>query len=139
MDGETDLQTLLASMQPVLHEPAYVFCSVSSEVFHGLTCAPVGFFHEPEGVTLILTQPQASSLGLPYNGAWACIRLTVHSALNAVGFLAAITARLASAGISVNAISAYYHDHLFVPWQDRQRTLGELEALSRSAAAQQPL
>ncbi len=50
-------------------------------------------------MTLILTQQQACSLGLPYNGAWACITLTVHSSLNAVGFLAAITARLASAGI----------------------------------------
>ena len=43
------------------------------------------------------------------------VTLTVQSALDAVGFLAAITARLAAAGISVNAVSAFFHDHLFVP------------------------
>lgn len=136
MDGETDLQTLLASLQPVLHEPAYVFCSIEPEVFRGLIGEPVGVFHELEGMTLILTHQQASLQGLPFDRAWACITLTVHSSLFAVGFLAAITARLAAAGISVNAVSAYYHDHLFVPWDDRERALEELEALSRTAAAE---
>ncbi len=41
--------------------------------------------------------------------------MTVHSSLEAVGFLAALTTRLAAAGISVNPVSAFYHDHLFVP------------------------
>ena len=43
------------------------------------------------------------------------ITLDVHSALDAIGFLAAVATLLAKAGISVNAVSAYYHDHLFVP------------------------
>lgn len=37
-----------------------------------------------------------------------------HSSLDAIGFLAAITTRLVAAGISMNAVSADYHDHLFV-------------------------
>jgi hypothetical protein len=51
----------------------------------------------------------------------------VHSALTAVGFLAAITTRLAEAGISVNAVSAYYHDHLFVPWERREEAMEVLK------------
>lgn len=56
------------------------------------------------------------------------ITLNVHSALDAIGFLAAVASLLATAEISVNAVSAYYHDHLFVPLEradDAMRLLGE--------------
>ena len=132
MNGETDLKTLLASMHPMLHEHPYVFCSVRQDDFDRLALEPLGTFHEPEGVTLIVTQQQASRQGLPFECTWACITLTVHSSLSAVGFLAALTARLAAAGISVNPVSAYYHDHLFVPWEDRGCALAELNALSQA-------
>jgi hypothetical protein len=52
-----------------------------------------------------------------------------------VGFLAAITARLAQAGISLNAVSAYYHDHLFVPWENRERAMQILKELGGSSNA----
>ena len=55
------------------------------------------------------------------------ITLTVHSSLEAVGFLAAITARLAAAGISVNAVSGFYHDHLFVPEHKADEALHHLQ------------
>jgi hypothetical protein len=63
------------------------------------------------------------------------VTLTVHSALDAVGFLAAITTRLAAAGISVNAVSAFFHDHLFVPVGRAEETV---EILCRMAAAAKP-
>ena len=63
----------------------------------------------------MIRRDEAEQLGLPYQFPSRLITLTVHSSLEAVGFLAAITAHLAKAGISVNAVSAYYHDHLFVP------------------------
>jgi hypothetical protein len=52
--------------------------------------------------------------------------LTVHSSLEAVGFLAAITARLAETGISVNVVSAFYHDHLFVPHDRADEALARI-------------
>jgi hypothetical protein len=135
MAGETDLKTLLSTMQPVMHAAAYVFCSVSQEAYQTLSFSPLGIFHEQEGVTLILPEEQARQAELRYDSSWACISLTVHSSLAAVGFLAAITARLAQAGISLNAVSAYYHDHLFVPWENRERAMQILKELGGSSNA----
>jgi uncharacterized protein len=56
--------------------------------------------------------------------------LTVHSSLNAVGFLAAVTTQLAEAGISLNAVSAFYHDHLFVPHDRADEALALLQNMS---------
>jgi uncharacterized protein len=54
-------------------------------------------------------------------------------ALTAVGFLAAISAAFADAGISLNPVAGYYHDHLFVPWDERERVLAVLAALSAAS------
>jgi hypothetical protein len=50
------------------------------------------------------------------------------------GFLAAITARLAETGISVNVVSAFYHDHLFVPHDRADEALARLQEMMRRAA-----
>ena len=63
------------------------------------------------------------------------ITLTVHSSLEAVGFLGAIATQLAAAGISVNPVSAFYHDHLFVP---EGRTEEAMQVLGRISAGTLP-
>jgi hypothetical protein len=130
MSGETDLNKLIAEMRPVLSGEPYVFYTLPEENTDWRGFNPLGIFHETEGVTIIVTQRQARDSGWPLDSAWACISLTVHSALSAVGFLAAVLGRLALAGISVNPVSAYYHDHLFVPWENRDRAMDVLEELS---------
>jgi hypothetical protein len=60
------------------------------------------------------------------------ITLNVHSDLSAIGFLARITGALAESGISVNAVSAYYHDHLFVPINAAKRAIIILNGLSKA-------
>lgn len=120
MKAIKDLSTLLSSIKPELHPQDYVFISLSQEASEELSCTPLMRFVETEGVTLILTKTDADTHSLSYEDVWALITLSVHSDLNAVGFLAAITTKLAQEGISVNAVSAYYHDHLFV--RKRKRT-----------------
>ena len=66
------------------------------------------------------------------------ITLEVHSSLEAVGFLAAITARLAAAGIGVNPVSACFHDHLFVPAERAEDAMSILEGLAAENAAAIP-
>jgi hypothetical protein len=92
---------------------------------------PLATFREQEGMTLIVRCEDAKRHSLVYDLEWACITLTVHSSLQAVGFLAIIMAALAEAGISVNPISAFFHDYLFVPWEGRIEALEILEELSR--------
>src|SRR5262249_50552193 len=91
-------------------------------------------FREAEGTTVIVEARRAEAAGL--RGTYRCrmITLEVHSALEAVGFLAAITRALADNGISANAVSAFHHDHLFVAEQDAERAMDVLRALSRDAA-----
>ncbi|MCU0537479.1 MAG: ACT domain-containing protein [Hydrococcus sp. Prado102] len=122
-NGETDLTTLLKNMQPLCDRRMFVFCSINEARYKQLQIIPIGIFRETEGITIIANKDDADSEYLSYSDIWALITLTIHSSLNAVGFLAAITQKLAAAGISVNAISAYYHDHLFIPWNDRERAL----------------
>ena len=92
-------------------------------------------FREREGTTLVVRREEAESAGLSYQFASRLITLTVHSSLEAVGFLAAIAGRLAEAGISVNAVSAYYHDHLFVPEDRADEALRLLQNMSDPGSA----
>jgi hypothetical protein len=57
----------------------------------------------------------------------------VHSDLEAVGFLAAVSAALAGAGIPCNAVAALYHDHLFVAEADAERALEVLRGVEQRA------
>jgi GNAT superfamily N-acetyltransferase len=133
MSGETDLTAMLRTMRPDLRDQPYVFCSITTGDYAGMDTEPLGVFREHEGVTLILTTADALRLGLHVGEEWACITLLVHSALAAVGLTAAVSSALATAGISANMIAAYYHDHVFVPWERREQALATLVELSRRA------
>jgi len=132
MPGEKKLQKLLATMKPELQTGGYVFATVSPELFEQLDVRPVGWFREAEGITLIVERNTAEQAGLPYTFVSRMITLTVHSSLEAIGFLAAITRALADAGISVNPVSAYYHDHLFVPLEKADQAMRLLTTLAQS-------
>jgi hypothetical protein len=122
-----DLKTLLESMSPELIEGKYVFCTLSEEDFNALSIESVMVFKEKEGITLVLEKHVADENKLKYDAVWALITLTVHSDLEAVGFLAALTNKLAEEGISVNAVSAFYHDHLFIPFDKANKALEALK------------
>jgi len=115
MSGETNLELLLRSMEPVLREGTFVFAHVPEADVSVAKQHCVQFFQEDEGMAAILRKADAERLGIKGIYESRMISLMVHSSLDAVGFLAAITAKLAAAGISVNPVSAFYHDHLFVP------------------------
>lgn len=129
MPGETDLKTLLRSMRPILHQEEYVFCRINTQETNYLYLNPIGTFREGEGLSLIIEREVADRAGIPYEAVFSLITLSVHSSLEAVGFLAAIATKLAEQGISVNPVSAYYHDHLFVPVSRAEEAMELLQAL----------
>ena len=133
MPGERDLNALLATMQPLLAEERFVFVTGVDDSLARGAVRPVMTFREREGSTWIVTEAEAGALGL--TGSYPCrmITLNVHSSLEAIGFLAAITTALASHGISMNAVSAFYHDHLFVLVDKAAEALSILHALSAQA------
>lgn len=136
--GERDLGTLLRSMRPVLHGPVYVFATLPLDGALAVTLQPILQFREVEGLTVVVESDAAVVAGL--TGVFPCrmITLEIHSALDAVGFLAAVTTRLAREGIGVNPVAAYHHDHLFVPHdraEDALRALEELAVAHRAREA----
>ena len=130
MTGELNLEALLRDMKPAMQEGVFVFCTIAEDERIPAAIAPLLTFREPEGTTVVIRRKEAESTGLPYQFASRLITLSIHSSLDAVGFLAAITARLAEAGISVNAVSALYHDHLFVPDHRADEALRLLQNIS---------
>jgi len=130
MAGERDLQTLLKAMQPELQDGVFVFCAIPQGADIPAAIKPRLIFREREAMTIVVRREEAETLGLPHQFASRLITLTVHSSLEAVGFLAAISARLAEAGISVNAVSAFYHDHLFVPHDRADEAMTLLQDMS---------
>ncbi|SFO28877.1 hypothetical protein SAMN05216330_102552 [Bradyrhizobium sp. Ghvi] len=130
MTGERDLDVLLKHMKPELRPGIFVFCTIPTDRPVSAALNPLLTFREQEGTTLVIPREVAEAAGLTHAFESRLITLTVHSALNAVGFLAAITARLAAAGISVNAVSAFHHDHLFVPDDKADEAMALLQSMS---------
>ena len=133
--GERDLDHLLRNMEPILEDEELVFCSLPSHEADEYIAFSQGYYVESEGTTLVMGKHLADLNDLEYNLIFKRITLSVHSSLEAVGFLARITEVLAAQGISVNVISAYYHDYLYIKSSVAEEALNLLklwqEKLSR--------
>jgi hypothetical protein len=128
--SETDLTVLIRTMSPRLFPGLFAFVSVPHGDIIPPGIVPVMTFREAEGTTLIAPSEQVAATGLPAGFTARMITLEIHSSLEAVGFLAAITARLAAAGIAVNAVSAFHHDHLFVAKAQADAAMAILRAMA---------
>ena len=134
MSGETDLGLLLRGLTADLVPGVFVFVTLpDGAVPPGLS--PRMVFHEAEGTTLILPRAQAEAAGLACEFPSRMITLNVHSALEAVGFMAVIATALAGEGMGVNPVAGFYHDHLFVPENRAEDALRILDRIASEAGA----
>ena len=130
MAGELDLQILLGSLSARLQDGVFVFVTLpDNKVPEELL--PRMMFREAEGTTLIVLKSEAEAFGLDYEFPCRMITLEIHSALEAVGFIAHIATKLAEHGMGVNPVAGFYHDHLFVP---NGRELDAMEILEQIRA-----
>jgi hypothetical protein len=133
MTGVRDLHDLCRQMTPSIADGVFVYCTLSDfRLPQGVE--PICTFREAEGLTAIVSKSQAEAAGIPYVFHCRLITLAVHSSLDAVGFLACITDRLARAGIACNAVAAFHHDHLFVPEARAEEALHLLHSLASEAS-----
>ncbi len=117
-------------MSPTLDPRRFVFATGSTAEASPHLANALMVFRENEGVTLILEAEVASRTGLRAEFPCRMITLNIHSDLAAVGFLARIVPELAALGMGVNPVSAFYHDHLFIPEDRAEDALAALIALA---------
>lgn len=133
----SDLSMLLKNARPRLRSGKYYMATVKASDLPRLTICIrqiAGIYREKEGLSILLSEgikPRIECLTKqPVIGPFALITMTVQSDLMAIGFMAAMAKALAGNGISCNAVSAYYHDHILVPWERKGRALETLRSLS---------
>lgn len=127
------LPSLIRGMDPRLAPELLVYARLPSGVPVPQGLSPLAVIREDEGISLVLPQADASNAGL--EAAFPCRRIVlgVHSALDAVGFLAAVSAWLAGHNIPCNVLSAWHHDHLLVPAERAFEALDLLKTFQREA------
>ncbi len=131
MPDETDLGRLLANLDPRLDPREFGYAILPHDAplppgFH-----PFGLFHEDEGLTVIATAADLAASGIPALTGLARLTMMVQSSLEAVGMTAAMATALTRVGISANVVAAYYHDHIFVPWDRRDEAVAVLRGLAQ--------
>ncbi|NYZ74528.1 ACT domain-containing protein [Candidatus Micrarchaeota archaeon] len=137
METVSDLKKLLKNLQPKMAKTRYFMASVGeselmmlANYLDYITC----IYREEEGLTVVLEEgikEEIAGLTEKMAGPFALITLNVYSDLMAVGFLARISEALAKEKISINAFSAYHHDHLLVPWERRKDAMDALKRLQK--------
>ena len=123
----TDLKAMISGMDPALCDTPYCFQPLSDARF--IPDTAFALIREAEGAACILPHTAAATGAAQF----ARITLKVHSDLEAVGLTAAVSGALATSGIACNVVAGLYHDHLFVPWDQREHALQLLQRISREA------
>ncbi|MCX6770236.1 MAG: ACT domain-containing protein [Candidatus Micrarchaeota archaeon] len=134
-----ELSLLLRTLSPEADEKKYFIGTFGESQMMGLAkhlAHIVCIYREKEGLTAVFSEEIADDLAryteIKMVGPFALITLQAISPLLLVGLLAKLTTALSKEGIPVNAYSAYYHDHLLVPFEMKDNALAVLKKLEKS-------
>jgi hypothetical protein len=133
-----DLRALIRGLQPAIREGKCFIGTFPESQIMGLANhldSIICIFREKEGLTAVFMEEAKEALSLyterKIEGPFALITLGVESPLSSVGLLAAVSAALAKEGIACDAFSAYFHDHLLVPYEKREAAIAALKKLEK--------
>lgn len=141
----TDIGTLLASTEILVHPENYTLASVGREEekkargLLGSTEAFSSITFDYSEVSLVLKSDEWDQLKGAFSeyeeeGPYRLITFDIVLDLSIVGFLAEVSARLAEAGVSIFALSTFLRDHILVKCEDAEmaeKVLNELIEESR--------
>lgn len=131
MSGIIDLQKTLQSIKVVCDDVRYGFASIEDEslIDRDLVLAT---FHENNQLAIIAPQQYLADQKIECEGPYAKLTIDVHTSLELVGLTAVMATKLADHGISANVVAAFYHDHVFVQYDLREKARELLENLKSS-------
>lgn len=127
VEPEAKVRTLLKHMSPVLSDEVFVFAHLGD---FAEAQQAIMVFRELEGFTAILERSYAEQKQFLWKFPCKMITLQAYSGLDTIGFLGTILPRLAELGIATNVVSAFHHDHFFVPENKAEETMTALVAIS---------
>ena len=124
-----ELHEMLAALTVSVRPDRYTFVTMASPAKLKLDDSIEAVVREVEGTTVVTTVDRARARGwdIGFEAAWLTIE--IHSALEAVGLTAALSAVLAEAGIPCNVLAGFHHDHLLVPPDRVDDSLAAIESL----------
>ena len=129
--GERSLSLLLSSLRVSLHPSTFVFTTFPPDTQPSPTLFQQMSFRESEGLTVITTLESAKEHpNLAFTFTCRMIVCEIHSSLEAVGFMHALSGALTAKGIGANSVSAYHHDYLFVALGRENEAFGVLQDLA---------
>lgn len=128
MEANLDLKSTLDNLNVHCDNIEYAFSTIKDDA--ELEKEDVlGTFKEKEGLSVIAKKRYLESNKLPYHGVFAKLNIGISTSLELVGLTAVLSNLLAQENIPTNVVSAYYHDHIFVPYALKDKainTLGQL-------------
>jgi len=92
-------------------------------------------YREKEGLTVVADTNYLEENHIDFEGPFAKLTIEVHTSLELVGLTAALAKALTESGISANVIAAYYHDHIFVPFDKQNEAVDAIMNLQRDTEA----
>ncbi len=131
MAGNTNLQEVLNSLEVDCDHIQYGFTTTNAGN-HTDSKEIIATFWEDEGQTIVATVDFLEESKIPYDGPFAKLSIKVHTSLELVGLTAALSTKLTEEGISANVIAAYFHDHIFVQYTNKDQAIKALLTLKDS-------